>query len=401
MELGDALLTFIREGPHPSLQNSLPSPWNKTNSKRPKTGPNLVKQEPESSGFGIPIGQQQSVTTAYLEGTEGQSPHLENPVQAVQRPVLADSAPIHQQFNQQPPQEHSLNERFSPTQGTAGPDFTSLRQQPPPGLNTASALALATGRQNSLPTTQFPFAVQPGQVSQRASNTVNQGSSNPVQLLPTSSAVQQYPQGSHPVMKPGTRPLMAQPLQMPNAQQFYATPLNVASKQSQTPGAHPVPAHVHAGQPTGPGWARQSQVPPTMQSHQGPVLPSSSAQPTIFSPGSQWATVPPGFTQISSQVTAPAQQESNTLPTQALSQPHGQPGTDMFTQLECHSGRGGVGFGRQCPAPAGFAAGSRQGHGAASDTLLPIGPSMLWGSRTNPMDESLVRASTERSQQGV
>ncbi|BCR83563.1 uncharacterized protein ACHE_10965S [Aspergillus chevalieri] len=337
MELGDALLAFILDGPHPSLlpQNSIPSPWNKANSKGPATEPNLVKQQPEASGSSTPVGQQQSVDMAYLEGAKGQSTRLNHPPQTVQRPVLADSAPIHQPSNQQPPQEHSLNEQLSPTQGTAGPKFTSFRQQPPSGLNTASApaLAQATGEQNSLPTTQFPFTVQPGQVSQYASNTINQGSSNPVQPLPTSSTVQQFPQGSHPVMNPGVQPLMAQPFQMHNAQQSHATPLNVASKQLQTPAAHPVPTQVHSGQPTGLGWAGQSQVPPpTMQSHQGPVVPSNGSQPTTFFPGSQWATIPPGFTQTSSQGTVPVQQGSITLPTQALSQPHGQPGTNMFTQ---------------------------------------------------------------------
>lgn len=301
------MLAFILDGPHPSLlpQNSLPSPWNKANPKGPATEPNLVKQQPEASGSGTPVGQQQSVVMACLEGAEEQSTHLDHPPQAVQRP--ADSAPTYQQSN----------------------------QQPPPGWNTASApvLAPATGGQNPLPITQFPFAVQPGQVSQYASNTVNQGSSNPVQPLPTSSAVQQFPQGSHPIMNSGAQPFMAQPLQMHNAQQSHATPLNVASKQSQTPAAHPVPTQVHAGQPTGLGWAGQSQVPPpTMQSHQGPVVPNSSAQPTTFFHGSQWATIPPGSTQTSSQATVPVQQGSITLPTHALSQPHGQPGTHMFTQ---------------------------------------------------------------------
>ncbi|ODM18135.1 hypothetical protein SI65_06006 [Aspergillus cristatus] len=339
MELGDALLAFILDGPHPSLlpQNGLPPPWNKANSEGPPADPNMVKQQSEASGSGTPVAKQESAVMACLDGAEGQSTHLDDPSQAIQRSALADSAPMHQQPNQQPPQEHSLNERLSPTQGTAGPNFTSFKPQPPPGLATASAPALppAPGGPNPLPTTQFPFPGQPGQlgqpgqpgqVSHYASNTVSQGSSNPVQLLPTSSTVQQFSQGGHPVMNPGSQPLMAQPFQ--NTQQSHATPLNVAPKQSQAPAAHPMPTQVHAGQPTGTGWIGQSQVPPTtMQSHQGPALPSSNAQPTFF-PGFQWAANPPGLPQIG-QATVPVQQGNITLPTQVVSQPQGQ---HMFNQ---------------------------------------------------------------------
>ncbi|OJJ84754.1 uncharacterized protein ASPGLDRAFT_35225 [Aspergillus glaucus CBS 516.65] len=345
-ESGHALLTFILEGPHSSLipQKDPPSPWKKTSSKGPATEPNPAKQQPEASSSGTPVGQQQSVIMACLKGAEGQSSCPDRPPQAiqtdptgltgaVQRPAPAYSAPIHQQTYQQPLQEHTLNGQMSPTQGAAGLNFTSYRQQPPLELTTASepALVPALGEQNPLPTGQFPSTVQPGKVSQYASNAVHQGSSNTAQLFPASSTVQQAPHDSHPVVNHGAQPVMAQPFEMHDAEQSHATPLNFAPKQPQTPATHPASIQVDDDPLASLGWAidGQSQVPPlTMQSKQGPaVLNSSAQQPTTFPSGPQRTTNPPSSTQISNQATAPVQQGNIAYPTQALFQAHGQPET--------------------------------------------------------------------------
>lgn len=384
MESGHALLTFILEGPHSSLipQKDPPSPWNKASSKGPATEPNPAKQQPEASSSGTLVGQQQSVIMACLEGAEGQSSHPNRPPQAIQadptaltgavrRPALAYSAPIHQQTYQQPLQEHTLNGRMTSTQGAAGPNFTSYRQKPPLGLATASepALAPALGEQNPLPTRQLPSTVQPGQVSQYASNAAHQGSSNPAQLLPASSTVQQAPNGSHPVVNPGAQPVMAQPFQMHNAEQSHAIPLNFASKQPQTPATHPASTQVHADPMVVLGWAidGQSQVPPlTMQSQQDPaVLNSSAQQPTTFPAEDQRATNPPSSTQILSQATAPVQQRNITYPTQALFQAHGQPEPlHMFAQSFVTQPQTGTAPNPLWPGPSqeGHCDGSAQRH---------------------------------------
>lgn len=284
IEYGHALLMFILEGPHSSLipQKNLSLCWNKARSEEPESELNPVEQQPEALSFSIPV------------------------------------------------------------QDAAGPNFVSYRQQPPQGLTTepaapAPALAPAPEKQNPLPTTQLPSVLQPRQVSQYASNAVHQGSSDPAQLLPASSTEQQSLQDVHPVGNPRAQPVMTQPFQMHNAEQSHATPLNFASKQSQTPAAYPAPTQVHASQLTGLGWAvnGQSQVPPlTMQSQQGPdVLNSSAQQPATFPSGPPWVTDSSSSTQISSQATAPVQQGDITYPTQSWFESHDQPGPlHMFTQ---------------------------------------------------------------------
>lgn len=304
IECGHALLKFILEGPHPSLipQENLPL-------KGSATEPTSAKQQPVAPSSGTSIGEQQSVVVACLDDAEEQSTHPDHFPQAlqtgpmaltgaVQHSALAES--VHQQTDHQPLREHTLNRLLSPTQGTAEPNVTS------------SAAQLV----------KFP---------QHASNAI-QGNSNTAQLFPTPSTVQPVPQDSHSAVNPGTQPVMVQPSQMHTVQQSPATAFNFASGQSQTPATHPVPMQVHAGQPTGPGWAvsGQPQVPPTMQFQIGTAPSNSSAPPTTFPHGPLRAVNPAGSTQMSSQAIAPVQQGNATQP---WSQVYGQSGPlHMFTQ---------------------------------------------------------------------
>lgn len=309
MECGHALLTFIQEGPHPSLipQEDLPSPWSKASLEGSATEPNSAKQQLVAPCSGTSIDEQQSVVVACLDGAEAQSTHPYHFPQAlqtgpmaltgaVQHPALAES--VHQQTDQQSLREHTLNGPFFPTQGNAEPNLTSS-------------------------------AAQLGKLPQHASDAV-QGNSNTTQLFPTSSTVQPVPQDSHSAVN--NPAAMVQPFQVYTVQQSPANSFNFASGQSQTPATHPVPMQVHAGQPTGPGRAvsGRPQVPPTMQFQIGTAASNSSVQPTTFPHGPLRAVNPASATQMSSQAIAPVQQRNAT---QLSSQMYGQPGPlHMFTQ---------------------------------------------------------------------
>ena len=302
IECGPALLRFILEGPHPSLipQENLPL-------KGSATEPNSAWQQPVTSSPGTSIEERRSVVVACLDEAEEQSTHPDHFPQALQtspmaltgaveHPALAES--VHQQTDQQPLREHTLNRPFLPTQGTAEPNVTS------------SAAKLV-------------------KLTQHASNAV-QGNSNATQLFPTPSTAQPVPQDSLSIVNPGTQPVMMQPFQMHAVQQSGALPFNFASGQS--PATHTVPMQVHAGQPTGPGWAvsEQPQVPRTSHFPIGTTASNSSAPPTTFPHGPLRAANPAGSTQMPNQAIAPIQHGSAM---QTSPQVYGQYGSlNMFPQ---------------------------------------------------------------------
>ena len=315
MESGDALLTFIRHGPHPGMiaQNHLPTLWSTEDLKEPANKPNSPNQLLASSSANTPMARQPA-TMAHPEGVEGRltytdhSPRAPQTTQAVpagiiQRPVLPGSAPTHQETGQQPTQGQSPSGTAPEIQSTAEPIFTSYGQQPP--LVSTTGPASAPMGPNLPPIGHSTSAVQPRQPSSYTFDAAHQRSAVQPFSVPTTQHAQQ---SSGSVVNSGVQPAMAQPFQMHAAHPPQPTPPNVAPIQSQAPAIHPASMQRHTGQ-AGPGWPVGGLSQPQLQGIQaqsGPAVSRDGVQPSAVLPGHQWALNPGGSTQMPNQV--PTQQ---------------------------------------------------------------------------------------------
>lgn len=333
IEFGDALLTFILEGPHHSMipQGRLPSFWDTGYPKIPANEPDPAKQQPAAPSLGTSMAQQQqSDTSIHPGGIEGQPNRPDHPTQvpqtspnatakAIQQPVLTGNTPAYQQTGQQPLQGQASSRPVALSQGIAGPNFTSYGQQPPLASITGPGSDL-TGP-NSLPAGQVTSAAQLGQASQ---------CNSAVQPYPAPTAHAQHP--NRLVMNSGVQPGIARPSQMHAAHQLQPTALNFAPVHSQLPALHPASTLAQASQPAGLGWPVNglSQLSSLVtQAQSSPTISHSSIQPIAPSSGQQWPTNPVGPTQIPSQVAPSAQQGNATVLAQSVPQmqaAYGQPG---------------------------------------------------------------------------